>query len=156
MARMASNGVRWCSSAIRVTFEAFVATSDLERLASPTQGFAGGNAVEIVLTMRQVLESLDEGKRRIMILHSEGFTAKEIAALQGVSPRNVNACLYRARAKARQLMATRGCEFSASGCGGLGTPALGVGRSQAAPVRPRGGPNRGEMDDNGLHSTGAG
>jgi RNA polymerase sigma factor (sigma-70 family) len=58
--------------------------------------------VEDAVLVRQTLDMLDERKRQLVILTAEGFSAREISARLGISERNVNTSLHRARAKVRQ------------------------------------------------------
>jgi RNA polymerase sigma factor (sigma-70 family) len=85
--------------------EASTSDRDLEALASRTP-YREKHKIENAILARQVLQILDEKKRRLVILTAEGFTAKEISERLGISEPNVNTCLHRARAKIKHANTT--------------------------------------------------
>jgi RNA polymerase sigma factor (sigma-70 family) len=74
---------------------------DLEVLAA-SKLYRGEQKIENVVLARQALDMLDQRKRRLLVMSAEGFTAREISVRLGISERNVNTCLHRARARVKK------------------------------------------------------
>jgi RNA polymerase sigma-70 factor (ECF subfamily) len=59
---------------------------------------------ERVDSMYEAMQRLPDAQRQAMMLHLEGLSGKEIAAVQGTTENNVNVRLNRARARLRALV----------------------------------------------------
>jgi len=64
--------------------------------------------LETALLAKQVLKSLDDRKRQLIMLNAQGFDSKEIAALLGISRNNVDTTLHRARRILRRRVGKHG------------------------------------------------
>jgi RNA polymerase sigma factor (sigma-70 family) len=82
--------------------EASTPDLQLEAYVACDFGRVRDNAENVIL-IGQALKRLDARKRRVLALHAEGFSAREIGGQLGMSERNVNTSLHRARAKIREF-----------------------------------------------------
>jgi RNA polymerase sigma factor (sigma-70 family) len=86
--------------------------SELEKLLNRDCDDAASR-LETVLFARQMLKSLDDRKRQLIMLSAQGFDSKEIADLFGMSRNNVDTTLHRARRILRRRLVKRGAVTSA-------------------------------------------
>ena len=82
--------------------EAAKTDEELEAVAGFAEVGSAAN-IERLILVREALALLDERKRKMLILESQGYGAREIAQLVGMSEENVYTTLHRAREKVRKV-----------------------------------------------------
>lgn len=77
----------------------------IAEMSEPPDGPAREDRPLLRMQLQRAIDALPDGMRRVLVLHDvEGYTHTEIGAMLGVSPGTCKSQLFKARAKARELL----------------------------------------------------